>query len=211
MMINISTAAQSWRIFPWKQRLYKLGAIAAIGTSLLAAPRTAIAAEKVVLTYGPFGRSITVDELEEFVETGRQTPTLQFLLKATKQNPEQARAFLSREVTVSPQLLDNILNILPGEYALFQVGRIFHTPTRLSNGKALRSSMILSTVDDRKISVMEFLRKYPTREFFVDGLRLANTARDATRLVNRVGDRLEGPIAVIKDLLDDMVCDCQNQ
>lgn len=208
--MNISNAAR--RTFSWTQGLFKLGAIAAVAGSLclFAAPRSANAAEKVVLTYGPFGRSITVDELEEFVATGKKTPTLSFLLRAAKQDPEQARAFLSREITVSPNLLDNVLNILPGEFALFQAGQIFHTPARLSNDKALRSSIILSTVDDRKISVLEFLQKYPTREFYVDGFRLANTASDAVRLVNRVGDRLEGPIAVVTDLLDDIVCDCQN-
>lgn len=178
------------------------------GIGLLSYTPSVHAAEKVVLTYGQFGRSITLDELEAFVTEGRQTPTLRFLLKATKQDPDQVRQLLRREITLSPKLMDTVLNILPGEYALFQAGRIFHTPARLSNDKALRSSIILSTVDDRKISVLEFLRKYPTREFYVDGYRLAKTAGDVATFVNRVSDQLDAPIAIATDLLEGFVCDC---
>ncbi|MCM1981570.1 alpha/beta hydrolase [Lyngbya confervoides] len=191
-------------------RLVMLGAsllLLAGGHGALDSP-SAQAAEKVVLTYGLLGRSITLEDLETFVETGQQTPTLRFLINATDQDPQTVRQFLTREVKVSPKLLDNVLNILPGEYALFQVGRVLHTPPRLENTEALRSSIILSTVDDSKISVLEFLKNYPTRALYVDGYRLANTASDVIGFVNRVGDRLEAPLAIATDLLEGLVCDC---
>lgn len=179
------------------------------GASLLSILVPAQAAEKLVFTYGLFGRSITTAELEDFAETGKQTPTLKFLLKATKQNPEQVRASLSQEVKVSPKLLDQLLYTLPGEYALFMTGQIFHTPARQSNDKALRSALILSTVDDRQLSMLEFLQNYPTQEFYVDGYQLAKTAKDVTKLVNRVETKFEGPIAIITDLFNGVICECE--
>lgn len=187
------------------------GAIAAMtGLGLLSLTSPSHAAEKVVLTYGLFGRSITLEELENFAKTGQQTPTLKFLLKAARQNPEAVRTSLSENVTISPKLLDDLLYTLPGEYALFMAGRIFHTPARRSNDKALRSALILSTVDDRKVSMLEFIKNYPTREFYIDGYRLATTAKDVTRLVGQVEADMKGPIAVITDLFNGVVCQCES-
>ena len=67
--------------------------VMASGVGLFGSMQKANAAEKIVLTYGYFGRSITVEELEEFAQTGRQTPTLKFLLNATKQEPDDVRQF----------------------------------------------------------------------------------------------------------------------
>ena len=84
---------------PHRWLLWGIAAALASGLSGVGSPQSAYAAEKMVLTYGLFGRSITIDELEEFAATGRQPPTLKFLLKAAKQDPEQVRQLLQREVT----------------------------------------------------------------------------------------------------------------
>ncbi|PZD72104.1 hypothetical protein C1752_03962 [Acaryochloris thomasi RCC1774] len=189
-------------------RLWGLSAAAALAISAVTMPRPAAAAEKVVLTFGSFGRTLTLNELETFVETGKTSPNLKFLLRASGQDPEQARKFMTQEAKVSLTLADNLLHKIPGEYILFQTGEVLHTPTRRSNIQALRSSILLSLSDDGEISFLEFLQRYPTNDLVVDGFQLAQTAGRVNRFISSAEEDLKVPLAIATDLIETFVCDC---
>ncbi|NJN23472.1 MAG: alpha/beta hydrolase [Acaryochloridaceae cyanobacterium RL_2_7] len=138
---------------------------------------------------------------------GPPSPTLKFFLKASGQNPDQVRGLLKQEMPMNPKTMDELLNLLPGEFVLFQAGQIFHTPTHLANVEALRSAVMLSLVDDRRISILEFLRNYPTREFYVDGQRLARTAGDVSGFLNGVEEKLQDFMQKNADVKA-LLCDC---
>jgi hypothetical protein len=106
------------------------------------------------------------------------------------------------------RLVDRIASTIPGEYVLYQVGRIVHTKSRRARTQilALRSTLILSTIDDNKLSLLEFLEKYPTPEVYVDGVILARTARRVGNFVRRI----EPTIAVIQEFLSNLICDCDS-
>lgn len=184
------------------------GIAAAVTLSAVVMPHSAVAAEKVVFTYGAFGRSLTLNELETFVETGQTSPNLKFFLRVANQDPEQARQFMKQEAKISLTLADNLLHKIPGEYVLFQTGEVLHTPARRSNIQALRSSILLSLSDDSKISFLEFLQRYPTNDLVVDGYQLAQTAGRINRFINRAEEDLKVPLAIATDLLETFVCDC---
>lgn len=176
----------------------------------LLSPPSANAAEKVVFTYKQFGQTLTVDELETFAETGKASSKLKFFLNVSGQDRETAREFMTKEVKVKLQTADRLLHILPGEYALFQAGQLFRTPADQANLQALRSGIILSLSDDNKISFLEFLQKYPTSDFYVDGFQLAKVAGKIDSLIGSGEEAAEGtgPLAVAKDILSSFICDC---
>ncbi len=170
------------------------------------------AAEKLVFTYGLLGDSVTVQELEVFAETGKVPTMLRPYLRLTRTDPEVVRNFLTQEVTISYKTLDKTLNTLPGEYLLFQVGKIIHTPQRVANVQALRAALVLSALKDNKITLLEFLQQYPGQQVTVDGVALLRAARKFRPYLEKaqlLKDRLDGWVMVAKDFLDDLVCDCE--
>lgn len=197
-----------WRIFKvaaWAGIL-SVSIVSLIGLQ----EQAAVGATKVKFTYGAFGQSLTVDELKSFAETGRPSSKLKFFLNAADQDPEVVRNVLTKEVKISLKLADRVLYFLPGEYALFQAGQIFHTPGRVANIQALRSGVILSLSDDSKISLLEFLEKYPLSEMTIDGIRLARTAGQIDRIVSRLAPKAEAGAAIANELLESLVCDCDS-
>lgn len=186
------------------------------GMGVLGSATRSIAADKLVFTFGPIGDSVTIEELQRYAETGEVPRTLRPYLRFANADSEAVRAVLTREATISLKFLDRVLNTLPGEYALFQLGTLIHTPTRTANIQALRASLVLSASDDNRISLLEFLEKYPTQDVVIDGVKLLRVARTVTRVKNQVAAkledlerRLEGWLAVAQDLLSGLVCDCE--
>jgi Alpha/beta hydrolase of unknown function (DUF1400) len=183
------------------------GVALAIGLAAVAVPeQRALAAERIYFTYGPFGRSIPIGDLRTFADTGETTRQLRWYLRFADVEPEAFRQVLTREVGLNGEFVDSAANTIPGEYVLYQVGQIIHTKSRQGavQIKALRSSLVLSTVKDNRISILEFLEKYPTPEVYVDGVVLARLARRVSNFV----ERIEPTIAVIQEFLANLLCDC---
>ena len=81
----------------------------------------AIAAEKIVLTYGPVSMRVPITELENLAETGEPSGQLEQLLKLANQEPASVQTTLTDPVPVNLTVLDMALNSLPGEWALDRV------------------------------------------------------------------------------------------
>ncbi len=135
-----------------------------------------LAAEKVILKYGIFQESLSVAELTSFAETGNPSPTLAAYMKLANKKPEAIREALTKQVTISPIVLDRALNNVVGERVLDEVGGTIHTSTNTANRQALRSALVLSASDDGKLSLIEAIQKYPTQDVEVEGDRLVETA-----------------------------------
>lgn len=168
------------------------------------------ASQEIVLKYGVMTQSVAVADLETFVETGKMSPSLRFLIGVSKQEPENVRQALTKELGVSPTLLSDIFNSLPGEYGLFQAGQIIHPKFKPNRAliPGLRGALIISASGDNKISMLELFQNYPTQQMYVDAKLLKNTSDDVIDFINRVGDKFEVQMAIAKDFIEDMVCDC---
>ena len=183
-----------------------------IGTGTLLGSSKALASEEIILSYSALGQSVLVQDLETFVETGEMSSSVRFLIDVTKQNPDDVRTALTKEVGLSLTFLSKVLNSLPGEYALFQAGQIIHPKSKPNRAliTSLRGALILSASDDNQISLLEFFQNYPTQQMYVDARLLKNTSEDVIDFLNRAEERLEVPLAIAKDFLEDMVCDCES-
>lgn len=193
----------------WLGSLLAVG-ILEIGTTVLMASSSATAAERIVFTYGPIRQAVTIQELETLAATGQATGGLRFLLRVARVAPESAQRVLTHEVGASLLFLDRALNSVPGEYLLFQMGYIFHTPARVDNIQALRSALVLSAVDNNSVSLLRFFQNYPTQDLMVDGVQLARTAREISSFVTRVGEKAEVPLAAVRNFLDGIICECES-
>ncbi len=167
-----------------------------LATLLLGASATffldnnAIAAEKIVLKYGPLAQSIKVSDLENFVKTGQTTPTLATMLRISKQSGDTVRGLMSLELGVSVLTLDRILNSKLGENALFELGKTMRTRSRFESDKALRAALVLSSADNGKLSLLEILQKYPTSEINLEVGNIGATVEKLKGLTGNLQDLL---------------------
>lgn len=210
MFLQDCLAAKRWLAScRWLGSMLAAG-ILGTGVTFVAAGSTAIAAERIVFTYGPIRQAVTIQELETLAETGQATGGLRFLLRVAGVTPESAQRVLTYEVGASLLFLDRALNSVPGEYLLFQMGYIFHTPARVDNIQALRSALVLSAVDNNSVSLLRFFQNYPTQDLMVDGVQLARTGREISSFVARVGEKAEVPLAAVRNFLDGIICECES-
>lgn len=191
-----------------RRSAFSLGCALLVGLTAVALPHQALAAERIYFTYGPIGRSIPISDLRIFADTGKTTRQLRWYIRFANVEPEALRQALTQEVGIPSRFVNRTARTLPGEYVLLQVGQIVHTKSRQPavQVKALRSTFVASTIDDNKVSLLEFLEKYPTPELYVDGVVLARLARNVKTVIRQI----EPTLAVIQEFLGGLICDCDN-
>ncbi|MEG4392017.1 alpha/beta hydrolase [Microcoleus sp. BROC3] len=136
--------------------------------SILSSSSTALAAEKVVLTFGPLRQTINITDLEDFAKDGTTTPTLQQIIRFSKMDAQVLRGFMGLEIGLKPANLARVVYSTPGEKITDEIGQAIRTQRRTESGKALRAAMMLAAGDDGKVSLLEILKKYPLAEVYVD-------------------------------------------
>lgn len=151
---------------------------------------SALAAEKVVLKYRIFRQLISVEELSTFAQKGELSSSLRVNLALARQDPKVIRRYLTESVTVSPVLLDRVLNSPVGNIVLDEISQAIHTPSRRADRQALRAALVLSAAQDRNISLIEAIENYPATEVEVDGDRLERAYRQLRQLERGLPDLL---------------------
>lgn len=175
-----------------------------------------LANKTLVFRFGPFGRSISMRNLTAFAETGNLSRGWRFFFNIAGVNPEDVRSGLNQSIAVELKFLDRNLNNLLGEFLLYQVGQVVHPRSNVANIPALRSTAILSVADDGRLSPLEFLQRYPNREVYIDGARLARLGRDARRFQASGGVRqtvvsLEDWLVQLQASAAADICQCDGQ
>lgn len=155
-----------------------------IATVLACTPK-AIAADQVVLRYGPLSRTVAVSDLKTLATTGKTSPELRTYLSLANQEPQTVRQALNRPIKVNVLTLDRLLNSPVGNVLLNQVSEVIHTPSGLADQQALRSALILSASRDQQVTLMETMENYPTSAVEVEADRLAETYQRVQQLTER--------------------------
>lgn len=175
----------------------------------------AIANKSLVIRFGPLGRSISMQDLTYFAETGVLPRGWGSLFRIAGVDPTTVQTALNQTVSVNLRFLDRTLNSLLGEYLLYQVGQVVHTPSDTANIQALRSASILSVADDGQLSLLELLQRYPTQDVYLDGARLARLGRTANQFQASGGIR--GTVISLEDWLVELqaskaesLCACED-
>lgn len=194
------------------QRFYKfvaLGMAVCLATTSLVfiqSPQTVVAqpvVQKVTLTYGPQQLSIPIEDLQMFAETGEASKMIRFIAGFVDDDREVFRNVLTQKVPApNPLFLNDAMDFIVGELFLYEIGQVIHTPSRKNVIEALRASIGLSVLDDREVSLLEVIEKYPAQELFIDALQLSKASRYVTFLVNGAQEGL----MFMRETLGDLIC-----
>jgi hypothetical protein len=174
----------------WK-RLVVMASGLTVG--LLTTAGNAIAADRVVLTYGFLSMDIPMEDLATFAESGETSQDLEQLLGLAGQEPEVLRSALNSPINLSPTVLDLTLNSPPGEWMLDRISETIQPASGEAGRLALRSAMIGAAADDNEITLLEIMQVYPSPDIVVQGDRLLET-------YNRLYEVLE-PLADLAEIL----------
>lgn len=143
-------------------------AVLAATASIFSTGSKALGAEKIVLTFGPIRQAVDIEDLENFAKNGDTTPTLQQIIRFSKQDAQLLRGLIGLEIGLKPANLARVIYSTPGEKITDEIGQAIRTQRRTESGKALRAAVILAAGDDGKVSMLEILKKYPLPEVYVD-------------------------------------------
>lgn len=145
------------------------------------------AAERVSVRYGPLQRSISVASLEAFARDGSTDSTLRaFLRRVGPETQEGLRTALSATREVSPAELSRLLHTPTGDAMLQYTGQVIRTGADQNGAVGIRGALVLGATQPEGLSLLSFLKAFPTQEVRLDlGLAVAQF-RQATRAIEEV-------------------------
>lgn len=181
-MISFFQGSSTFRTSLIKGRLKKknLSQFLISTASFLLLSIPASAAETVYVSLGLLEISVSVESLEKYAEDGTITPQLgAYTRYLTPQQKERLREILMVPAELDTIAIAQFLYSPQGETILRQFGEIIDTKNRQGGIYAIRAALILAAADEEGLTLLNFLRQFPT-----DGLRI-NSGR-GFELVNQL-------------------------
>lgn len=150
------------------------------------------AAEKITVSYGPFGRSIAVSDLRQLLETGSAPPDLASVLSVVGQQ-ERASLLggLKFKVPLNVVVLDKILRSPQGDQLLSQIAGATSLPGGAEK-LALRSALIGAAASKDGLGILSFLEAYPTQTLKIDLAAVQKLMKSGSLLGGFMGGQFPG-------------------
>ncbi len=124
-------------------------------------------AEKIKIIYSIFSRTITVDSLKTFAESGNSSKSLRKILNATGSSDEKIQSILNNKFEIPITIASKLVYSEIGNVFLNRLSSILHTPNtndERTGRLALRSSIIQGLyTGNGKIDLVSFFKSYPTK------------------------------------------------
>ena len=124
-------------------------------------------AEKIKIIYSIFSRTITVDSLKTFAESGNSSKSLRKILNATGSSDEKIQSILNNKFEIPITIASKLVYSEIGNVFLNRLSSILHTPNtndERTGRLALRSSVIKGLyTGNGKIDLVSFFESYPTK------------------------------------------------
>lgn len=153
--------------------------------SLFPAP-DALAAERVYVSYGVWQVSIPVKSLEVFAASGIVDQYWDgYARHLNPQQLERFRSALQVRANLDKVTVAQFLYTSQGEVALQRLGQVIKTEAQQSGFFALRAAFILAASDPEGLSLLTFLRHFPTFGVRVDLEKSVAIFVELTNIVNR--------------------------
>ncbi|MDF5737471.1 MULTISPECIES: alpha/beta hydrolase [unclassified Nostoc] len=165
-----------------------------LSTFLTATP--GLGAERISFYYPPFGEFyLSVDSLETFAKEGKIDQDFSFYAnRATPQQLAQLRDLLQQRFNVTPTLVSQVTYSPIGEQVMQQLGKLLLTQSRKNGFYAIRASLILAAADQKGLTVVNLLRKFPSntiRVNFTEGLKIVDDLSQVLKKKDEVVASLE--------------------
>jgi predicted dienelactone hydrolase len=121
------------------------------------------AADRIYFNYGPLDFSISVDSLEKFAKEGKVEPELALIVnRISPEQKAQLRNVLNSRYQFSSVLMSRFFYSSFGQRFLTYLGELIQVEGGQNGLYGIRSALILSTADSDGLSLINFLRKFPT-------------------------------------------------
>ncbi len=124
-------------------------------------------AENIKIIYSVFSRTIKVDSLKNFAETGYSTNNLKRILKATGSSDDEIKTALNKNFELPITIASKLVYSEIGNVFLTRLSSIIHPPKARDDKTgmlALRSSVVQGiNLGDGKINLITFFEGYPTK------------------------------------------------
>ncbi len=175
-------------IFPTSQVHFSWAGIA---LSILLIPTVgqqmpAVAAERIYASYAALERSISVAALETYAKKGKLDDDLAVYARyLNRQQRAQLRRVLLNRVELSPVAVSQFLYTPSGETLLNRLGQVIQTESRQPGFYALRAALILAASDPEGLTLLNVLRKFPTRSIRINLQRSLQIAEELERVINQ--------------------------
>ncbi len=190
---------------------------AGAGAMLLLWSAPAEALETIIIRYNQDEVTVTLDDIINFGRTGN-LPELEQLLVDQEDLLQDAvgdvlnvlQTALTQEVRLSSRLRQDIANFLnssTGEFVVLQLNRVVSSADDTDDIESLRSALINVYETNEFVSFLTLLEAYPERVVRVNATGLQGVVRDVDLFVNQI----EPALNVIRDLLQDFVCEPRSQ
>ncbi len=169
----IKSGRSSSREWPrWKRLAWLLGlaslVIVLVASSLVAQTSRALAADKILLSYGPIQQTLAVEDLSAFVRGGPPTKPLDQLISAANLSPDQVRQLFSKAIPFPATTMDEVVNSYIGGVILGQVGLVVLPGVGVDPVQALKTALVQGVQNDQ-ISLLSVIKAYPSPVMTLDG------------------------------------------
>ncbi len=156
----------------------------AVSLSLATIALPTRAAERIYVSYGLLERSIPVESLQTYASSGLIDEELKaYAQYAGASQLQQLRDALLAKADLSPVAISQFLYSPQGEILLKRLGQVIQPESRLTGFKALRAALILAAADGDGLTLLNVLRKFPTRGIRVDVQRSLDILDSLNRMV----------------------------
>jgi predicted dienelactone hydrolase len=164
-----------------------LGAVSFGILSAVVTPSLGLGAERIAFSYPPFGEfSLSTNSLELFAKEGKITNEFNFYAsRMTQQQLAQFRDLLSRRFEVSPTMVSQFTYSPLGETVLHRMGEVLRTDSRVNGFYALRSAFILAATDPEGLTLLNVLRRFPTRSLRLDLITSQKMVEELSELLKK--------------------------
>ncbi|MEL7083034.1 MAG: alpha/beta hydrolase [Cyanobacteria bacterium P01_A01_bin.3] len=143
------------------------------------------AAEELVITAGPATRTVQIDELALYAETGETSRQLQVYFDeyVGEEGAKGIRKALNLTLQVDFVPFTRYLRSEGGSCFLGQVSRMLRPATsNIDATQALRAGLINSAAPDGNMSLIEFFQTYPNRQIYIDQEQLSGSGEESDAL-----------------------------
>jgi predicted dienelactone hydrolase len=146
----------------------------------------AFAAERIQITFEIFERSISINSLELYARQGRINQDLAaYAQYANPQQMAKLRQILVTRLPISPVAVSQFLYTPQAEYLLERLGQVIQPEAGISGSRAIRAALIKAAADRNGLTLLNFLRKFPTPSIRIDLVRSLQIADELSKIVEQ--------------------------
>ncbi|MBE9177938.1 alpha/beta hydrolase [Oculatella sp. LEGE 06141] len=153
-----------------------------------------LAAERIIISYGPLQRSIPIEYIETYAQEGRIEGGLRTYTRYFDDAQlVQLRDILTNSIDLDVVAVSQFLYTEQGETLLQRLGEVIRTESNLSGFYAIRAALILAAAEPEGLTPLNVLKQFPLEGIRID---LARALQDLSSLETLIGQTQEAVAAI---------------